>query len=104
MRLGEVLSDSTRSALRMLARDADGKVNLYAVTDRRQNMMIVVGARHSEDALNLIQKAGLMEWDLGNTITRSIQRNVAIQPGVWFACEIENNAPRDVRKPKKREA
>jgi len=89
------MDDATRSRLAVLLRKlGGGDMRLYAVTNHKQRVAIVVVSTCAEEALKIIrEQVGLADWTLANTDTRSIQRRVAATPGPVCAYEIEQYVP-----------
>lgn len=90
------MDDATRSRLaNLLRKTGGGDLRLYAVTNHKQRVAIVVVSTCSEEALKVIQEQiGLTNWTLANTATRSIQRNIVAEPGVICAVELLDRDPK----------
>lgn len=84
------MDDATRSRLAVYLRKiGGGNLNLYAVTNHKMRVAIVIVSTCSEEALKIIRdKIGLTDWTLANTATRSIQRNIVAEPGIVCAMEL----------------
>ena len=90
------MDDATRSRLaNFLRKRGGGDLRLYAVTNHKERVAIVVVSTCSEEALKIIQEVvGLRNWTLANTATRSIQRNIVAEIGPVCAFElVDRNNP-----------
>ena len=63
-------------AIAQLRRDLSGAVSLMAVRNNRQRLLALVIAATSQDALEAINEQTGGGWELANTSTIAIQRNV----------------------------
>lgn len=90
-----MLDDATRSRLaNVLRKMGGGNLNLYAVTNPRERVCVVVVSTCSEEALKIINARLRLEWTLKSTATRSIQRDICADPEIICAFELKDrNGP-----------
>lgn len=69
-------------------------LNVYAINDRKETLLMFVIAHSSEEALELCRESGLTHWHLDSTVTRRIQRNVEDSPRVMDATGMHGAATR----------
>lgn len=86
------LDDATRSRLaNLMHRIGGGRLTLYAVSDRQQDVLILVVSNCAEEALKLIRENVGLDWNVGNTVTRSVQRNVDAEPEIITAFKVHRH-------------
>lgn len=90
--ISKLLDDATRSRLsRVILATGGGKRTLYAVTEKsRPQLVVVIVSTCAEEALKLIREELELEWWVGNTTTRSIQRNVDADPQILSAFKLNH--------------
>ncbi len=86
------IDDATRSRLsRIILRQGGGKRTLYAVTEKtRPQLVVVIVSTCAEEALKLIRESLELDWRVGNTTTRCIQRNVDADPQIISAFKLNH--------------
>lgn len=88
----DYLDDPTRSRLhRLIQKLGGGKLTLYAVAERRPTTVIVVVSTCAEEALKLIRDEVGLDWNIGNTTTRAIQRNIDAEPSIVTAFKLRHD-------------
>jgi hypothetical protein len=90
--ISESIDDATRSRLaRVMLATGGGKRTLYAVTEKnRPQLVVVIVSTCAEEALKLIRAHLELDWRVGNTTTRSIQRNVDADPQIISAFKLNH--------------
>lgn len=84
-----------RNVLSARASKGGSKVlNVYAINDRKETLLVFVIAHSSEEALSLCRNWGLTDWHLNSTVTRRIQRNVEDSPRVMDATGMHGHVTR----------
>lgn len=75
--VGDKLADATRARLARINQErGGGRLNLYALFDRKQTLCLVIVANRAEQALDLAHEAGCRDWTLRDCVCRSIVRNI----------------------------
>lgn len=89
------LDDATRSKLaNFLRKVGGGQLNLYAITERKPQICVLVVSTCSEEALKLIRDRVGLDWHVGNTTCRSVQRNIDAEPEVITAFKLRHHRVR----------
>jgi hypothetical protein len=90
--ISKSLDDATRSRLaRVILATGGGRHTLYAVTEKnRPQLVVVIVSTCAEEALKLIRDQFQLDWWIGNTTTRSIQRNVDADPQIISAFKLNH--------------
>lgn len=76
------------------SKDGSKVLNVYAINDRAETLLMFVIAHSSHEALELCRQAGLTDWELATTVTRRIQRNVEDEPRIMDATGMHGRATR----------
>jgi hypothetical protein len=113
MSLLDGLNQKELKAIATLRGDLSGHVSLMVVRHHQQCIAALVVAHSAEEAIGYINEQMDGSWSLGNTTTRSVQRNVKLDRGLfawvpWKHVGGEHSAPTSIglasRKRKKKKA